>query len=487
MAIFVRVEVASRELVPRLLLGLVCAEAGYDVIVGKLKVGHLKEGRVGPARFKPGLLHLKSPAVTPPLYPIYAELQELGYCLSAQDEEAGTSEAVDVDDFFSRRAPRKAYEQLDAYLCWGPRDRTGLARAHPMMDGRTHRTGSPRIDLFRAPVLKRNKAAGAESRERIVLWASSTSPLGKVSPIRAETDYRTQWESSGTAGFWHEWIAGQPSPSVVERLEGISDEYAFLARVVASIEALAAAIPDARIVIRPHHYEDSSAWRSIIGHLPNATVEATGEISDSIAEASLVVHTMSTVGLQARLLGVPTLNFVEPGRKDLPMPLSGTRVESSESLVRAALSVLSSQKSGIAQEEARSLLTGHFDALDGELASERILRVWEDVFDRDLMRHPVVLGRERSLVPRRRPMEEPPFQREGRPFPDLTGKEFPPLEGSDWRGLHEYLVARFDRFSDVRVTPLGPFDALLSTRAQAGWVNRGRERLTRGPTAVALA
>ena len=467
MAILIRVEVASRELVPRLLLGLVCAEAGYDVIVGKLKVDHLREGRVGRASFRPGLLHLKSPAVTPPLYPIYAGLQESGYRLSAQDEEAGTSEAVGVDDFFARRAPKEAYEQLDAYLCWGQRDRTGLVRAHPMMDGRTHRTGSPRVDLFRAPARQRDAAARPVSRERSVLWASSTSPLGKVSPFRAETDYRTQWESPGTARFWHDWIAGRSSPSVVERLEGASDAFAFLARVVESIEALAAAAPEARIVIRPHHYEDSSAWRSIIGHLPNATVETAGEVSDWIANASLVVHTMSTVGLQARLLGVPTLNFVGPGKKDRSMLLSGTRVDSSESLVRAALPVLSSDEGVIPDEEARSSLGGHFDALDGELASERILRVWEEVFDSGLMRDPVVLGRERSLVSRRRRTDESLFRPEGHPFPDLTGKGFPALNGSDWRGLHEYLVARFDRFSAVRLTPLGPFDALLSTRVSA--------------------
>ena len=469
MAILIRVEVASRELVPRLLLGLVCAEAGYDVIVGKLKVDHLKEGRVGRASFRPGLLHLKSPAVTPPLYPTYAELQGSGYRLSAQDEEAGISEAVDVDDFFARRAPREAYEQLDTYLCWGRRDRAGLVRAHPTMDARAKRTGSPRIDMFRAPAAQRNGVTGSESRQRFVLWASSASPLRKTTLFSYEADRLSQWDSPDTARFWHEWREGPSSPTAAELLARQSETFTFFARVVESIEALAAAAPKTQIVIRPHHKEDSSAWRLTTSHLPNVTVETAGEISEWIASASLVIHTMSTVGLQARLLGVPTINFVGLGGKGRPMSRSGVRVDSPETLLGAALPILSSEERGvISGAEAHSSLAEHFDALDGELASERILRVWENVFDRDLMSDPIALKRERSKFALRRRTEGARLRHEGEPFPNLAGKSFPALESSDWRQLHDYLKARFGRFSNVQMTPLGPFDALLSSRNPAG-------------------
>jgi len=58
--IYIAVEVARRELEGRLLLGLVAAERGHDVVLGKIPHAALLAEELNGWRLPPGIVHLKS-------------------------------------------------------------------------------------------------------------------------------------------------------------------------------------------------------------------------------------------------------------------------------------------------------------------------------------------------------------------------------------------------------------------------------------------
>ena len=78
-----------------------------------------------------------------------------------------------------------------------------------------------------------------------------------------------------------------------------------------TINALALAFPDRRIVVRPHPIEDPANWEF---NEPNIVIDSQNDIVDSLEQAGAVVFVSGcTTGLDAYLAKVPAVRLGRGG------------------------------------------------------------------------------------------------------------------------------------------------------------------------------
>jgi hypothetical protein len=75
------------------------------------------------------------------------------------------------------------------------------------------------------------------------------------------------------------------------------------------MHALSGRFPERRFVLRPHPGEKTGVWRDQLAELRNVSMERGGSAAAWALAADLLIHNSCTTGLEAGLLGRPTLSF----------------------------------------------------------------------------------------------------------------------------------------------------------------------------------
>ena len=146
MNIYIHVEIAARELDNKLLLAVIGASRGHQVLVSNLNF--IIEG-VRTGVLKPGVFHTKS--LTPTIKKIvrHQSLLDRGFQVTSIDEEGGLIMST-YDRHASVRYSEQTIEQASAIFGWGPQDVEFLKKFYPKHSAKMHKTGSPRADLWKS-------------------------------------------------------------------------------------------------------------------------------------------------------------------------------------------------------------------------------------------------------------------------------------------------------------------------------------------------
>jgi surface carbohydrate biosynthesis protein len=464
--VYIVVEVAARELEARLLLALVAAERGHDVLLGDL------DPRLDPAAMPPGVLHDKSLTRGQEM-DRQAALADAGFLVSSQDEEHGLLQP-DFSLFMERRFAPGALARADRVLTWGPHDHAALTAGRPDHVDRLRMTGSPRVDLWRPELAAHHRRTVLPAVGRpFVLFANNfTHVLGVNRFTTMLADKRGKY------------IDGHEDP--LERLwfDELTSQAERLPHIVAAVRALALAHPDLTVVVRPHPVESPAAWRDLLGPVPNVLVSREGSVSAWVRSALAVVHTGDTTGFEVAVGGVPLVSL-EPttgvavdlghvtGRLGI-LARDATDVVAAVTALRGGASAV-----GLSQPGADTLLAGRLAALDGPFASDRIVDVWEELAapDAPSMRphrlRPGALGR---LEQRARDVVRPgvhalrEVRRRMREGSDadrfVVAHKFPPIDHAQLARTAASLGSTLGRFRDVEVQPVGPRLVHLSRRGR---------------------
>jgi hypothetical protein len=145
--------------------------------------------------------------------------------------------------------------------------------------------------------------------------------------------------------------------------------------MLTAVRKLGEARPDLRVVVRPHPSEDITTWESAVEGLGNVSVRREGAVTPWLLAADAVIHNNSTTGLEATLLGRPTIAFVPYAdeRYDQNLPNAVSRPAASVSELIDLIDAVNGP-GGLDPTEANvEALSGHIAALDGPLASERMM------------------------------------------------------------------------------------------------------------------
>jgi surface carbohydrate biosynthesis protein len=464
--VYVVVEVAARELEARLLLALVAAERGHDVLLGDV------DPRLDPVAMPPGLFHDKSLTAGQEMTR-QAELADAGFLVSSQDEEHGLLQP-DFALFMERRFTPEALALADRVLAWGPHDHAALTAGRPAHVQRLRMTGAPRVDLWRPELALHHKRTPLPVGERpFVLFANNFTHLLGVNRFTTMlADKRGKYFSGPADALERLWF--DELTSQAERLH----------HVVASVRLIAGSHPDLTVVVRPHPVESDAAWRDLLGPLPNVLVSRAGSISPWVRSALAVVHTGDTTGFEVAVGRVPLISL-EP-TDGVAVDLGhvtgrlGVRARDAADVV-AAVDALRSGESAAAltQAGADALLEGRLTALTGPLASDRIVDAWEELpapgapTMRPERLRPGVLGSlERRVRDRMRPSVHAlrEVRRRAREGADndrfVVGHKFPPIDHAALATTAASLSATLGRFQDVELRPVGPRLVHVSRRGR---------------------
>ncbi len=466
MNVYIIVEVAARELEARLLLALVAAERGHQVLLGEV------DPRVDPVAMPPGLFHDKS--LTPGQEMVrQAELSAKGYLVSSQDEEHGLLQE-DYGLFMERRFAPEALATTDRALSWGPHDHAALIAGRPAHHHRFRMTGSPRVDLWRPEFAAHSRRMLLPTNgQPFVLFANNfTHLLGVNRFTTMVADKRGRYFSGSSdplEELWFEELASQ-----AERL----------VHVVASVRQLAEAMPDLMVVVRPHPVESTNAWLDLLGPVPNVLVTKEGPISAWVRSATAAVHTGDTTGFEVAVGGVPLISLepTEGVGVDLGHVTGrlGIRATSAEAVLDVVAALRRGEDAGpLAQPGADELLTDRLTALTGPLASDRIVDAWEELEPPDappmqpqLLRPSRLERTEERLRSAVRPTVHAvrEVRRRAREGADaerfVVTHKFPAIDHRALADTAASLGATLGRFEDVVLEPAGPRLVHLSRRGR---------------------
>ena len=302
MNIYLHVEISMRELDSKLLLGVIAASRGHQVLISDIS-----EFERGFRRgiLNPGIFHTKS--ITPSDIKInfHKKLIDKKFLITSNDEEAGL-ELIDLkfEEFYLGRSSKKTIQQSAAIFCWGNDDVKTLKKFYPKNKSKIIKTGSPRVDLWKSTF---SNYWGAPTRKPKKPYLLVSSNMGTSNGINSTPDVIKIFKDLG--------YLQRNSKLFNEYFELIAEDSIKTSDFVEAIKHLAHKNNEYDIVLRPHPVEDIDAWRLYLEKVPNVHVIREGSITAWVNNAFAVMHNGCTTALEASVIGKPIITYLPSNRK----------------------------------------------------------------------------------------------------------------------------------------------------------------------------
>jgi hypothetical protein len=146
------------------------------------------------------------------------------------------------------------------------------------------------------------------------------------------------------------------------------------------LPVLSEAFPEQMFVLRPHPGENREPWNSVARSLPNVRVVHEGNVVPWLLACQVLIHNGCTTAVEAAVIDTPSIVFrprkAHPFDFDLPNGLSH-EVTNVDELCETLRSLLRGELACAAPTRAPRPLNEYLTALDGPLASERIVDALE--------------------------------------------------------------------------------------------------------------
>ncbi|MEJ8568195.1 surface carbohydrate biosynthesis protein [Elongatibacter sediminis] len=448
-ALIIPVESQVREMDAKLLLACCAAERGYRVFIGSRAYVHFAM-----ADLPVGVYLAKSMRGMSSL--MFRIIRGLGHDIAAWEEEALVHPPADI--FYSLRLSPETVRQVSHLFAWGEENREVMqAYPHfpPGLD--VHVTGNPRGDMLR-PELRaffddEVRALRQEFGDFVMINTNFTdvNPFLPTIGLFVPSSEPGKPEKMGQAG------KGMPR----EFATGLRDhKQAILDDFLAMIPALEAALPDTRIVLRPHPSEDHAVYHELAARCARVHVTHRGNVLPWLLACRALVHNGCTTAVESYAMGVPAVAYLATCNpaydydfQGLPNRLSEEcfDLEALTTTVRAIVA----EGRPAATSAGRDARIDHFIAArEGPLASERILDQLDAAYpSRSALPAVSPISRARSALLARTKalLTRLNMNRPGRNRRAYHDHRFPRLEVADVEARVRRLGATLGRFDGVRV------------------------------------
>jgi len=348
------VENQVRELDAKLLLACVAAERGFPVVMGSRALVHHRVSSIPRGVYLAKSLRRLSDKM-------FGILDKLGHDIVAWDEEALVH--LNPDFYYGRRLSPKTLQLTSALFAWGD-ENEALFRGFPGYQATPiYVTGNPRTDMMR-PELRGYYAEEIEQiHKRYDRFVLVNTNFG--------------WNNHFLRAFRMDQPAGRPKNAFDAGLA--AHKTVLFERFQQMVPALARAFPDLTILIRPHPTEDHELWRGIAKELPNARVANDGNVVPWLMACETLIHVGCTTAVEAAVIrrtaiayqGARSEAFDDP----LPYELSHHAFDLDELIEMTRTAIAGGL--GVAGGEDRRVLRRNIAALEGPLASDRMLDALE--------------------------------------------------------------------------------------------------------------
>ncbi len=292
--IYISVEVKSREYLPKLFFASRAISKGFDCFIGD-KIAIAKAINF----FGPGIYFYKSINHYDTNHIKRVKKNNL---YVAQDEEAGFAKPNDKEfnKFITYRSSRENVKLIDRFYNWGKFDYNNYINRYKKNKKKFLITGSPRLDLWKKKIsdkIFKSQIDQIKKYKKFVLIASSgVSSLNEFKKRlivdRQAKKLRNQKEIK---------------KKNIEHMY----EYIVFKKTVKLINLLARKFPNINFVIRKHPSESIKDWNKIIINFPkNVFFDNRFDVYGWISLSECIIHTASTVCLQAYYLKKKAISFV---------------------------------------------------------------------------------------------------------------------------------------------------------------------------------
>ncbi|MDC1053069.1 hypothetical protein OAP89_00815 [Candidatus Pelagibacter sp.] len=374
MNIYLHCEVYSREFDSKLLLAILAASRGHEVIISDIEV--IEKG-ISRGMLAPGVFHTKSLTPAESKITRHSNFIKAGFKITSIDEEGGLV-TEGYDDFAKLRFSNQTIEMASAIFTWGKEDTDSLKKNFPSYSSKIYMTGSPRVDLWK-PIFSSSLNPPSNFTKRpYLLIVSNLANCNGVVPFYKQiqqlinTDYHKR------------------DPNIIKVLfETASDEYRLILAFVEAIKYLAKNNTEFDIILRPHPNEDINSWKIYLEGLPNVYVIKEGAINSWVKNSFAVMHNGCTTAYEATISDKPLITyvpFVMQHGNDLPNEL-GYIINTKEDLSNKVNDLFSGTKLEKKKNSNHYNNEKIFNKLyldNNELSAEKILKIWEEVDDKTL-------------------------------------------------------------------------------------------------------
>lgn len=291
---YLLIEESDREFLARCLMALIAARQGYDVVIGPQwliweQLDHLPPGVM---LFK-GNNKIQASNM--------ARAKQAGHLVASIEEEVlGLAGEQQIRFYY----PPNILSACDLFLVQGQFQAECLARHIPAIADRTVVVGNPRVDLLRAPFTDDFQRHALQLRETHGEFVLLNTNFGAINP--AHGDSLTFSKLVFQVGVLNE---NNPDDRAyfMDRLSWERDN---AKAIIEFAHGLADKRPGTRIVLRPHPAESMERWNHYLGPTPPVSLIREGGHLPWMLASEAMVHTGCTTGLEAAILGTPTLSLM---------------------------------------------------------------------------------------------------------------------------------------------------------------------------------
>ena len=367
MNLYLHVEVSVRELDSKLLLATLAASRGHNVLVSDLS------GIIRGLRFNalsPGIFHTKSLAPTHNRLKLHTSLINKGFKITSIDEEGCLAEHG-YNTFANIRYSRKTVEQASAIFGWGPEDTDTLKKIYENYSKKIHKTGSPRVDLWKQMFSDYWKLESSVIKKPFLLVSSSFSHANNVRPLHERLKVFVD------AGYYSR------APELMEKyFIRASEDYINTSAFIEAIKHLAKNNIGYDIIVRPHPTEYLEAWKTFLKDIPNVHVIREDSITLWVKNAFAIMHHDCTTAIEATICKTPVVTYSPHEMKNSKKLANqlGYKVNSlSELLLRVneLYKFFHNNKKEINKKLPDSVSKKIY--IDEELAAKKMINVWEEI------------------------------------------------------------------------------------------------------------
>ena len=374
MNIYLHCEIYSREFDSKLLLAILAASRGHEVIISDIEA--IEKGAIR-GMLTPGVFHTKSLTPAESKIKRHNNFIKAGFKITSIDEEGGLL-TKNYDDFAKIRFSSQTVEMASAIFTWGKEDADSLRKIFPSYSSKIHMTGSPRVDLWK-PIFSSsyNNPSNFTKRPYLLIVSNLGNSNGVVPFYKQiqqliKTDYHKR------------------DPNIIKDLfETTSEEYKLMFAFVDAIEYLAKNNNQYDIVFRPHPNEDINPWKIFLKGLPNVHVIREGAINGWVKNSFAVMHNGCTTAYEATISHKPLITyvpFVMQYGNDLPNEL-GYIINTKEDLSDKVNDLFNKIKLNRKENSNNFNYEKIFNKLyldNNELSAEKMIKIWEQVDDGNL-------------------------------------------------------------------------------------------------------
>jgi surface carbohydrate biosynthesis protein len=228
---------------------------------------------------------------------------------------------------------------------------------------KVHATGWPRIDLWREDFIKLNEYEVKKIRKK---YGSYYLMISSFNVMTQDILNQRRKECKGNQSQIDIEIA---------RFEAFKN-FVELAKLLSkSIDK------NEKIILRPHPSESLEEWEKILFNLENISIVKEGSVAPWILGADAVIQYGSTVGLQAALNNIPSIQYKveeKTGITDTPVFELSEHTDSISGVL-AFLKKYKARKKDTLRKKIIDLIKNDVSSLDGELATKKIVKILDGV------------------------------------------------------------------------------------------------------------